>query len=394
MKAYMKNLARTVLEEVQLPIAARKERRRDAAGLPETDPGIERFVREGVAWLGRAQDNSTSRDGGVSRDYSLVNGWASSYPETTGYILTTLIDYGRRTGSSEALARARRMLDWLEAIQLEDGGFQGGLVDATPVVPVTFNTGQILLGLAAGVLEFDAYQEAARRAADFLATTQDADGCWRRYPTPFARRGDKAYETHVSWGLIEADRVFPGRGYADSALRQITWALGKQASNGWIAECCLTDPAAPLTHTLGYFLRGVIEAYRYTRDDQLLSAARLTADGLLSAIGDDGFLPGRLRSDWSAAADWSCLTGSVQIAHCWLLLYGLVGDERYRDCAFAANRYVRRTMHVSGNPSTRGAVKGSFPVDGDYGKYQFLNWAAKFAIDANLLEQDTRNKCA
>ena len=33
-----------------------------------------------------------------------------------------------------------------------------------------------------------------------------------------------------------------------------------------------------------------------------------------------------------------------------------------------------------------GGVKGSFPVDGDYGAWAYLNWAAKFCIDANLLE--------
>jgi hypothetical protein len=33
-----------------------------------------------------------------------------------------------------------------------------------------------------------------------------------------------------------------------------------------------------------------------------------------------------------------------------------------------------------------GGVKGSFPVSGGYGRFQYLNWACKFSIDANLLE--------
>ena len=33
-----------------------------------------------------------------------------------------------------------------------------------------------------------------------------------------------------------------------------------------------------------------------------------------------------------------------------------------------------------------GGVKGSFPVDGGYGTYEYLNWAAKFTIDANVKE--------
>ena len=68
---------------------------------------------------------------------------------------------------------------------------------------MTFNTGQILLGLAAGVAEFgDQYRESMEQAAQWLVDTQDPDGCWRKHSTPFAKAGEKAYETHVSWGLF------------------------------------------------------------------------------------------------------------------------------------------------------------------------------------------------
>jgi uncharacterized protein YyaL (SSP411 family) len=144
----------------------------------------------------------------------------------------------------------------------------------------------------------------------------------------------------------------------------------------------------PLTHTLGYALRGFMEAHRFTQDEHILRRAIKTADGLMTALRPDGFIPGRLKPDWSAAVDWSCLTGEVQIAHSWLMLYELTGDRKYRDAAKLANRYVRRAIAIDGPEDQRGGVKGSFPVDGDYGQWEYLNWAAKFMIDANLLEQD------
>jgi hypothetical protein len=260
------------------------------------------------------------------------------------------------------------------------------MVNQTPVVPVTFNTGQILLGLAAGVGAYDEYRPVLRAAADWLATTQDPDGCWRRHPTPFAAPGEKAYETHVAWGLFEAARVEPNPAWADAALRNVHWALGRQRPNGWFQDCCLNDPTAPLTHTLGYVLRGLVEAHRFTGDPALLDAARRTADGLLSAVRPDGALPGRLDQHWLPRAKWSCLTGNVQVAHSWLMLYQATGHRPYRDAALAANRFVRRTMQYGGPDETRGGVKGSFPVHGDYGRYQYLNWACKFMVDANALE--------
>lgn len=376
---------------LRLPAAAKRERRNDFLGLPKQDPGIERAIQEGVKWLWRAQDHSASQDGGVARHFSLITGWSSSYPETTGYIIPTMLDYAKLSGDKTACKRAKGMLDWLVSIQLANGGFQGGLIDSEPVVPVTFNTGQILLGLAAGVREFgDEYREAMCRAADWLVESQDPDGCWRKYPTPFAKPGEKTYETHVAWGLLETARLEPHRRYAEAALANLSWALGLQRDNGWFDKCCLSDPTNPLTHTIGYVLRGLVEAYLYTRDPTLSSSCCKTADGLLAAIRKDGYLPGRLRADWRGAVSWVCLTGSAQIAYSWLKLYQITGETKYRDAGYAVNRYVRCTINVSEPPEIRGAVKGSFPVYGAYGKYEYLNWACKFCIDSNILEKEVR----
>jgi len=391
MVSYLKRYPRKIGRLLGLPAAAWRESVSDMRGLSSVDPGTDRVVEQGVVWIGLAQDHSRSHDGGVARHFSLINGWGSSYPETTGYIVPTLLAYAEsRTAkkAEEARHRARRMLDWLVSVQFPGGGFQGGTIGESPVVPVTFNTGQILLGLAAGVEKFgEPYVKPMNRAADWLVKAQDPDGCWRRHPTPFAAPGEKAYETHVAWGLLEADRVRPNARYRESALANIQWALGRQRTNGWFDQCCLTDPTQPLTHTIGYALRGVLEGYRAARDPALLRAARRTADGALTALRPGGFLPGRLDARWRGSVRWACLTGSVQIAHCWLMIYQETGEPRYLDAACAANQYVRRTIKVEAPPETRGAVKGSFPVHGAYCSYEYPNWACKFVIDSNLLER-------
>lgn len=374
-----------------LPQPARAERRRDRRELP-ADPGTERVLPALIDWLCEAQDRSASRDGGVARSYDMLRGWETSYPETTGYIIPTLIDYADRYGRPQLLERARRMTDWLVSIQLADGGFQGGRIDSVPVVPVTFNTGQILIGLATAQTRFGAYAEPMRRAADWLVRTQDADGCWRRFPTPFAAPGEKEYETHVAWGLFEAARVDATRGYGEAGLANIRWALSEQRPDGWLPRCCLEDPSRPLTHTIGYALRGVIEAHRYRADTDLLDRARRIADGLLEVIRPDGRLPGRLRAGWKPAVDWVCLTGAAQVAACWLHLALITGEQRYADAAFRANAFVRRTVHLDGPVEMRGGVKGAFPVDADYGRFQFLNWAPKFLADSLMLEAGVRER--
>jgi hypothetical protein len=378
------------LNRLRLPSAARAEHNRDVRSGLGADPGIDRSVEAAVAWLCRAQDRSSTADGGFARHFSLISGWGASYPETTGYIIPTLIERAKATRSEDLRARAKRALDWLVSIQLPDGGFQGGTVDLKPVVSVTFNTGQILMGLAAGVREFGAdYDAPMRRAADWLVATQDKDGCWRSHHSPFAGPGDKTYDTHVAWGLLEAARVHPDRGYAESALRNIRWAISLQQPNGWMSHCCLSDPTQPLTHTLGYALRGIVEGYLFSWERDLLEAGLRLGRGLLTAKSDGGFLPGRLDAHWGAAVTWACLTGSVQIAHSWLLLYKETGEEAFNHGAREVNRYVRSTIAIDGSADVKGGVKGAFPVSGDYGDYQYLNWAAKFFIGSNVLEQQT-----
>ena len=361
---------------------------RDAAGLPQEDPGAETAIAATLAWLCRAQDLSKTSDGGVAGHFSLVDGWSASYPETTGYIVPTILAEAVRANSDSLHQRACRMLDWLVSIQFAEGGFQGGLVTETPSVPVTFNTGQILIGLAIASRKIadHRYLEAMHKAARWLIETQDSDGAWRRHPTPFAARGEKSYETHVAWGLFEAERTAPDQGYGAAGLKQTRWALAKQRANGWFEDCCLSNAQIPLTHTIGYALRGVLEAYRMSQEDVFLHAALKTGESLLRCLDATGGLPGRLDDGWRPAADWVCLTGNVQIALCWFLLYEWTRDSRFLEAGKRANGFVRRTLILDENPDVTGGVRGSFPVSGHYGRYELLNWAAKFLIDSNRAE--------
>jgi hypothetical protein len=383
------SVMRGLLDWRDLPPLAKAEKKMDRRRELQFDGGAERCLRAALDWLATAQDLSAGVDGGVARHYSLISGWAASYPETTGYIVPTLLCARARAHRADAESRARRMLDWLISIQLPDGGFQGGMIGAIPRVSVTFNTGQILIGLAAGYRHFgdESYLRALHRAAVFLRDSQDADGCWRRHSTPFAGPGDKVYETHVAWGMFEADRVAPGQGYGDAGHRQVAWAISRQASNGWLADCCLTDPARPLTHTLGYALRGLIEAHRHRPSEAVLQAALRLAEPLARCLRSDGFLAGRFAADWTPQASWSCLTGAVQIAACWFDLFEWTNQRALFDAALRANSFVRRTVCLDPEQhDVYGGVKGSYPVDGDYGRFEYLNWAAKFFIDANVRE--------
>ena len=44
------------------------------------------------------------------------------------------------------------------------------------------------------------------------------------------------------------------------------------------------------------------------------------------------------------------------------------------------------------NPGIFGGISGSEPIYGIYGRFEILNWAVKFFLDAQMLEQSLTNR--
>jgi uncharacterized protein YyaL (SSP411 family) len=362
-----------------------RERLRGYAEDPEHEP----HLVAAIEWLVRAQD--ATPDGGVSRAFSLAwhpyfggRGWQPSYPETTGYIIPTLYAAGKRLGRADLAARAERAAHWEIGIQLPTGAIRGGVIGA-PESPAVFNTGQVLLGWLAAFEETGEglFADAARRAARYLVATLDPDGHWRSDNSRFARADATLYNTRTAWALAEAGARLDDRRFTDAAARSLHAAADLQAPNGWLPSCCLSDPARPLLHTLAYGIRGLLEGGRVLSSAALLQAAERAAKALVAAVRPDGWMPGRYRPDWSAAVRWSCLTGQAQMANNWMRLAVIAGDSKWLEPVPAVLRFLKRTQNrQSAEPGVRGGIKGSWPVGGDYGAYEVLNWATKFFADA------------
>ncbi len=362
-----------------------RERLGGSAEAPEHEP----HLVAAIEWLVRAQD--ATPDDGIARAFSLAwhpyfggRGWQPSYPETTGYIIPTLYAAARRLGRAELAARAGRAARWEIEIQLPTGAVRGGVIGA-PESPAVFNTGQVLLGWLAAFEETGqgGFADAARRAACYLVAMLDSDGHWRRGNSQFARADATLYNTRTAWALAEAGARLNDGGFTDAAARSLRAAAALQTQNGSLPSCCLSDPERPLLHTVAYAIRGFLEGGRVLDDPRLLQAAERAADALLATVRADGWMPGRYRSDWSPAVRWSCLTGQAQMANNWMRLAVITGDPKWLEPVPAVLRFLKRTQNRhSREPGVRGGIKGSWPVGGDYGAYEVLNWATKFFADA------------
>ncbi len=350
----------------------------------DLDPEAHRLAA--MEWMQRAQDAGTDR--GVSYGVRFGDDFDVSYPETTGYICQTFVEQAALTGDHALLERAIEMGAWEADIQLPDGAVMGGKFNTDPT-PAVFNTGMVLLGWSALIRRTgDArFVAAARRASDWLLSVQAPDGNWIRGNSKFARSSATLYNVKAAWGLCEAGVALGEQRYINAAVRNAEYCLSRQEPNGWLPDCCLSDPNAPLLHTLAYAMQGLLGIGVLTDRADLIAGARLVADAERRIMRPDGFLPGRQRADFSAAVDWCCLTGSAQTSIVWSQLHAMTGDAQYLQATRTVNRYLMARHDIRNvDLRLRGGLPGSWPVHGEYGRLRILNWATKFLADALSLE--------
>jgi hypothetical protein len=344
-------------------------------------------LQAAIDWLCRAQDVRDGQPdaGSVSAGWSFEDGWLPGYPETTGYIIETFLSAARALNQPALVERAGRMIDWELSIQLPDGAFPGHFGEAGSR-PVIFNTGQIMHGMIAGYSQLGRSDclEAAIRAGRWLVRLQDDDGCWRQYEH---NQVPHVYNTRATWALLATGLLAGEVELVDAARRNLDWALSQQTPCGWFANNAFVAERAPFTHTIAYAIRGLLESGVLLDEERYLQAALVAGQGMAKAQRKDGWLAGTYRDGWHTDAGYCCLTGLAQMSLNWTRLAQVSGDEKFRDPARAGLAWLKTTQKLEDkDPVVRGGIAGSLPIWGDYSRFEYPNWAAKFFVDALLVD--------
>lgn len=381
--------ARSAVKRARAPFLAAQEKKEKAplysSQHSNLDPAT--HIDEAAAWLCRAQDHGSDR--GVSYGSDFGQGFLTSYPETTGYIICTFLDLAKHYGDDAYVQRAVEAGDWEASVQMECGAAGNYLNNPIPAV---FDTGMVLLGLSAltRLKGSETIRRAAERSCRWLVSIQEPNGHWIRgndhgYAHPTATH----YNVKAAWGLAEAGAALGEQKFIDAAVRNATYSVTQQLPNGWFEGCCLLDPNRPLLHTIAYSMQGLLGVGRVSGREEFIAASICTADSLIKAMDDTGYIAGCLDRNFRPKATWCCLTGTAQTSKVWSDLAVITGDKRYIEAAELANRYLMARHDISNSdPSIRGGIAGSWPVWGDYGKYRVLNWATKFFVDGLLARMD------
>jgi hypothetical protein len=348
-------------------------------------------IKAAVEWILRAQDACDG--GGVSLGYfpcAAVGGWQPAYPETTGYIIPTLLEYANRYHDDFVRKRALQMALWEIEIQMPSGAVQGGPVCMRDnQTPCAFNTGTVLQGWTAAFRETRdvSFLQAGLRAAEFLIKDIDDNGFFQTNGEFVNPSSVKTYNCLCAWALYRFGQDFGESKYCEGAIKVVNAALRQQRSNGWFENNCLTRAEAPLSHTIGYTLQGILEVGLSADREDFVAAVKKGTDPIVQSLLPNGFLYGRFYPDWEPAVFWSCLTGSAQIAVLCYRLFESAAERQYRAAADLILNFLKTLQSLDSSvESLNGAIGGSFPLLGGYMMLGYPNWATKYFVDALMLQ--------
>ena len=337
-----------------------------------------RHLRLSIDWLKKAQE--ATADSGISRGFSLIErgkanrfGWQPSYPETSGYIIPTLIEASEILCEPELKERARKIADWEINITNLEGGVSGGNIGKFSE-PVVFDTGQVMRGLLAVYKETgqEKYLKQAEKSANWIVKN------WKE---------EKVFDCYAFAPVAELGKLTKNDKFKKTAERCGQFAQKMQNKNGWFAECDFEKQRAdPLLHTLGYAIDGLWDIGEILDRKDFKDSAKLALLGALSQMDERGYIAGRLNKEWKGTVAWACLTGIAQTGVTAMKIYKAEGNNFYRAKAYLAKEFLKTCQNLCEEKyGGLGALWGSFPISGEYNSWQALNWPVKYFSDLLMI---------
>lgn len=346
-------------------------------------------VRTGAALNWARQSIAATGNRGSAHSYSPFWGWAKAYPETTGYLIETLLNYALLNRDATLRTLAFDCGDWLCSIQPPTGAFSGRLVGCTK--PSVFNTAQILFGLVKLDKETLAeendnfakkqnYRFALERAAAWLNSIQEPDGAWRQ--AAYLPGFNPSYNTRAVWGTLLAARHLKREDWVANMRRALHYYAGRFEPDGTVRDWGLRRGGTAFTHTVAYTLEGFFECSLLLGERQILERTIASAEALLAVRVRAGRTAGRYGAGWAGDYSFCCPVGTAQFSIFFNRLWQHTQAEKYRRASSDLLDESVQYQSLGEKRNTRGALPGSAPFWGPYLRFRYPNWGVKFLLDA------------
>jgi hypothetical protein len=331
-----------------------------------------------IDWINNSIDVHGGR--GSSAYFQPLRGWAPAYPETTGYLIPTILTIGQEYTKESLINRALSCADWLCTIQKENGHFPAGVGGTLP--SNVFDTGQILLGLTAvyKYIGCDHYYEALEKACQRLLTLLDKDASWQK--DGYVKGYSPAYYTRVVWALLDANIVLELPKIKEKLTFTLDHYADQLSDNLSFQNWSFATGEPAFTHTIAYTIRGFLESGILLNESRFINLAQKISDRIIKLMEQNGNLAGSYESNWQGDHHFICVPGHFQMVIIFNRLFELTEDEKYRHWAEKLFLVGQKTQSLLPVKGMKGGFPGSWPIWGKYQRFKWLNWGAKFYLDA------------
>jgi uncharacterized protein YyaL (SSP411 family) len=347
-----------------------------------------------LLWLKDSFDATNRR--GSSAYFSLLRhwksgGWAAAYPETTGYIIETFLDYYEKTGEQWLLDYAIEAAEWLCTLQKENGALPGGLGENGE--ESVFNTGMMLFGLNRAYLATNKviFKNTIEKAVCWLMSILENDFSWKK--GAYTKNYVPTYYTRVVWAVLESNKILQNADIQENMIKALAFYKEFVNVNHSIKNWAFEPQKPAYTHTIAYAQRGFLECGNLLNDQESIQIAKNIALKISELFEKDGKIAGSYDECWTPDHNYICLTGNAQLSLNAARLFEVTQDDFYFLLAKKIFKTVENAPSRLPLKGYRGGIAGSYPAWGDYRKMSYPNWAAKFWLDAYLKVNGVENGC-
>ncbi|MFW6009148.1 MAG: hypothetical protein ACOCP8_07785 [archaeon] len=356
---------------------------------------IDTHIKESINWLIYGFEKTNNKGIPIAFIPKFGEKWGAPYPETTGYIIPTLIKASEHLNNgNNLLNHAEKMGKWLISLQYSNGSFPGnhGFFTIEDSEPIVFNTGQIIFGLndCYRITKKEEFIEASNKACEWLLNIQNNDGSWQEFTY---KNFAKSYHSRVSWALLDNYLLTKNKNFKIAAKKNLNWVIENINSKGFFEYSSFGKNENAYLHTIAYTIRGLLESSKILEDNKYKKACKPAIQKLFKISEINKVLPGSFNDKWDGNYNYECITGSLQLAIIFMKCFKLEKDIRYLNAAIRINHRIMKTQKINqGLYGIRGGIKGSNPFWGKYMRFRFPNWAVKFFIDSLIMEREILGK--
>jgi len=338
---------------------------------------VEGALRNNLAWI--VKSFKVNKNLGSSGTRSVRGAWGPVYPETTGYLVSTLLAAAKYFEDEKLKALALQQLDFFKSIQNEDGSFHQS---PTVTEPIVFDTAQIILGLLSITPELEAPKAVMNmiiKAVDWLGLQLDKEGNFTDHN--YVDNYNPSYYSRIAWPMASAELIKYSK--PRTKTKKLIARLAElQTTNRYFEPMGFSPEQDPYTHNIAYTLRGLWECAEIINDRKLKKKVRTSAHVLNEVILTEGKVGGSYDKDWKGDYSYQCSVGNAQLALLNMILYERSGHKENLDVVLLLLKPLfKKQGKVLLNS---GAIPSSIPISGQYQRYKYTNWTQKFFSDALL----------